>query len=125
MPQPSALTSTRKQSALWVVSLVIGSSIIVTDACQKRIIHVDRQAPGSQITSPAPSRRVTVDAYHRLRDGMSPEQVIAILGPPTAEQIIRGTEAEVFRWGDASSGAVVKVMFRGGKLVDRSQSGLQ
>lgn len=75
----------------------------------------------------ADAPRLSMDGYNRLRNGMSYEQVTAIIGQPSQEMSrseLAGMETVMYMW-EGSFGANMNAMFQNGKLIQKAQFGLR
>lgn len=87
-------------------------------------------APGGSSSETAASDAgpaLTMDGYNRVKNGMTFDQVVAIVGKPSQElsrNEMAGTETVMYQW-DGSIGANMNAMFQDGKLVQKAQFGLR
>jgi hypothetical protein len=88
--------------------------------------------PSSTTATPAPAAaepasKVSMAGYNRVSNGMTYNQVIAILGPPSEENArneIPGYETVMYTWSDGGMGNM-NAMFQNGRLVQKAQFGLR
>jgi hypothetical protein len=71
---------------------------------------------------------VTLANFNRIREGMSYQEVVSILGSPgelTASSDVAGIKTVMYQWEGESFGANMNAMFQNGKLVTKAQFGLE
>ena len=79
-------------------------------------------APATETSEPS----LTMDGFNRVKNGMTFDQVTAIIGKPSQElsrSDLGGTETVMYMW-EGSLGANMNAMFQNGKLVQKAQFGL-
>jgi hypothetical protein len=88
-------------------------------------------AGGSETTAAAadakPEPSLSMAGYNQIRNGMTFEQVTAIIGNPSQEMSrseLAGTETVMYLW-EGSLGANMNAMFQDGKLIQKAQFGLR
>lgn len=77
--------------------------------------------------SEAEAPSLSMDGYNRLKNGMTFDQVTAIVGQPSQEMSrneIAGTETVMYMW-EGSLGANMNAMFQNGKMIQKAQFGLR
>ena len=82
---------------------------------------------GSETAASDAGPALTMDGYNRVKNGMTFDQVVAIVGKPSQElsrNEMAGTETVMYQW-DGSIGANMNAMFQNGKLVQKAQFGLR
>jgi hypothetical protein len=80
-----------------------------------------------EATSEVSEPGLTMAGYNRIENGMTFEQVTAIIGQPSQEMSrneMAGTETVMYMW-EGSLGANMNAMFQNGKLVQKAQFGLR
>jgi len=105
----------------------------VTDRASNRPVATP-SPPAVRVTTPGPYRPapmpdvVTRAEYERLREGMSYAEVVAVIGEPgtrwATAQYATG-RIDTYRWLNRSSGGEVQAKFENGKLIEKTQSGLE
>lgn len=71
---------------------------------------------------------VTMVQFNQLKDGMTYEQAVAVLGSPGVEQSsnsIGGTKTVMYAWNGNTMGGNMNAMFQNNKLVSKAQFGLE
>lgn len=87
-------------------------------------VEVDKEA------TPKPTEeenKVTAENFKRLKNGMTYEQVVEILGKEgelMSENEIAGTKTEMYQW-KAGMMANMNAMFQNGKMISKAQFGLE
>lgn len=80
-------------------------------------------AKGARVDNALPPGRITKAKYDRVREGMSYEEVIVILGnagdPISTNQLV-GTTTVMYVWRNAN-GSSMNAMFENGKLIQKAQ----
>jgi len=82
---------------------------------------------GSETAASDAGPALTMDGYNRVKNGMTFDQVVAIVGKPSQElsrNEMAGTETVMYQW-DGSIGANMNAMFQNGKPVQKAQFGLR
>ena len=72
--------------------------------------------------------KVTLSQYNQLRNGMSVEEAVRILGCKGKDPVFSQLEPHVYeryRWDGNAPRSMMTATFRGEKLIEKSQSGLQ
>lgn len=130
-------TGTRRKMALVFNSLGIVFGIVFCCLIISIFPSVEPSTPDS--TSSPPSSTRTLEKYNRIQIGMSYDEVVAIVGSPTAELAdseiqgisnkhvsIPGIRTTVYMWQvDDSLGANFNITFQNGKVVVKAQFGLK
>lgn len=86
---------------------------------------------GAAVEPAAPVNAPTISAaeFAALQTGMSYDDAAAIIGSPgelLSENEIAGTRTQMFQWeGEGGFGANANAMFQNGKLIQKSQFGLE
>lgn len=107
-------------------SLALGAIVgvlVLADMSQRQ---TPQERQGATAKRPA-SSKVNYANFARLRDGMTREQVIKILGPGYTAILsvsVEGSESEVLQWEQAKDRVAV-VGFENGRVTTRSQAGLR
>lgn len=71
---------------------------------------------------------VTMAQFNELKTGMTKAEVESVVGSPGVEQSsneLAGIKTEMLAWNGNSMGGNMNVMFQNGKMVSKSQFGLQ
>lgn len=81
----------------------------------------------AETSAPASAPGVTMAQYNRLENGMSYAEASEILGSPGTEMSssdLGGIKTTMYMWEGTSPGANMNAMFQNGKLIQKSQFGL-
>jgi hypothetical protein len=121
--------------AILVVLFIIGA---IAGGGKKTATEKDTVAPLSQADStavgteaesePAGDSGVTMAQFNQLRNGMTYDQVIKVLGSRGQEMSrseIAGIETVMYQWEGSSFGGNMNAMFQNGKLIQKAQFGLK
>jgi hypothetical protein len=89
-------------------------------------------AAPSEEAAPAPEANdpgISAAEFQAIQTGMTPEEVTAIVGSPgevISENALAGTRTVMVQWqGESGFGANANAMFQNGKLIQKSQFGLE
>ncbi len=94
----------------------------------------ERPADDTPQPPPLPWARLSLSGYNRIEPGMTYEEVIAIIGPPSQEVsrshmegapgVMPSVETVMYVW-EGTMGANMNAMFQNGRLVSKAQFGLR
>ena len=106
--------------------LALGGVAIVSTAYIVNMPDRSRRTAESEFR---PGRDVTLAQYQQLREGMTYEEVVRIMGPPREEMAssnVAGMRTTTYVWtGSGPRGANMNVVFENGRLFMKAQFGLQ
>ena len=71
---------------------------------------------------------VTLAQFNQVREGMTYEEVVAVLGSEGVEQSssnIAGIKTVMYAWNGNTMGGNMNAMFQDGKLIQKAQFGLE
>lgn len=91
------------------------------------VINVSDTPSPTRATEP-PTSGVTLANFDRIREGMSYEEVVSILGSSgelISSSDLVGTKTEMYQWQGTSLGANMNAMFQDGRLISKAQFGLE
>jgi len=118
------------------IAYLLSVGLILTLAgCGSAATTKETPTPTSPTTTTAPVSKnkptMTKAEFDQIKDGMSYEEVAAIVGGPGELQAESGTPGDQFHTvsykfdGEGSMGANAQLMFQGGKLNMKAQMGLK
>jgi hypothetical protein len=127
----SKVATVFRYAIVLVTGVVIGQSIDRDDmlsqlASSKRLIWSDST---SQQSAPISSPGVTLARFNRLQEGMTYDEVVAVLGSRgvlIGSSDIAGVKTVSYQWeGNGTPGANMSAMFQNGQLITKAQAGLK
>jgi hypothetical protein len=128
IPRPPAVGRGVKRFAL--ISLAAIAALSVLSLAMNQTDRPRATAAVERASAPAPARErsgLTMANYLRISEGMSYQEVVAIIGEPGKEMSssnVAGYHTVMYGW-NAWTGAGMNAMFQNGKLVTKAQFGLR
>lgn len=119
---------TAKGCAIWILLsaiLAIGGPLLLFACCA----GIAANAPPVAPAPPQPQSPVTLDNFLRVKNGMTFDEVCAVLGNPStmlADSEIAGIRTVMFQWNAAGfGGANCNVTLQNGRVIAKAQFGLR
>lgn len=109
----------------------VATEVAATEAPTEEIVPTAEAATEAPTEAPAPadSTGVNLANFNRIQNGMTYEEVVAILGEEgtvLSETDIAGIKTVMYQWfGTGSLGANMNAMFQNGAMIQKSQFGLK
>jgi hypothetical protein len=121
--------SADKDKRPWFLAITIPGSIVLVLASLVWIIASIKgpEYRPDQVPAAAPTQDAVVNAanYDKLREGMTYNDVVAILGAP-GHVVSEGRDSKIIHWRDASGPTrSINGVFKNDVLVGKSQVGLE
>lgn len=118
-------------AAVIVILLIIGAIVSGGGSTGGNVVAPTSDNAGADNKATADAEAsgpsLTMDGYNRVKNGMTYDQVVAIVGKPSQElsrNEMAGTETVMYSW-EGSLGANMNAMFQNNKLVQKAQFGLR
>lgn len=118
---------------VFICGVVVGSASKSTPtpgASSSSRLQTAQHASPTQPSNGSVKQRagVTMAQFNQLKEGMTYEDVVTILGSP-GEQMssseIAGTKTVMYEWNGATLGANMNAMFQNNKMASKAQFGLE